>query len=92
MCKASLTQCYLEIEFWTRDFIVELWHDLLTLTDVASSPESSEEQIPHNRLLINMTVQSVQQIRRGPECNPENETAEATQPVAFLSISRTVCN
>ena len=66
-------------EFWIRDFIVELWRDLLTLT-VASSPESSKEQIPHNRLLINMTVQSVQQIRRRPEWNPENETAQATQP------------
>ena len=51
MCNASLTQCYLESEFWIRDFVVELWRDLLTLTAVASSPESSEEQIPHNRLL-----------------------------------------
>ena len=31
------------------------------------------------RLLINMTVQSVQQIRRQPESNPENETTKATQ-------------
>ena len=69
-------------EFWIKDFIVELWRDLLTLTAVASSPESSEEQIPHNRLLINMTVQSVQQIRRRTEWSPENETAKAhsTQP------------
>ena len=67
-------------ESWIRDFIVELWHDLLTVTAVASSPESNEEQIPHNRLLINMTVESVQQIRRRPEWNPEKETAKATQP------------
>ena len=40
-------------------FVVELWHDLLTLTAVASNPEFSKKQIPHSRLLINMTVQSV---------------------------------
>ena len=67
-------------EFWISSFIVELWRDLLTSTAVASNPESSEEQIPHNRLLINMTVQSVQQISRWPEWNPENETAKAKQP------------
>ena len=44
--------------------LMELWRDLLTSTAVASNPESSKEQIPHNKLLINMTVQSVQQIRR----------------------------
>ena len=48
-------------------FIVKLWCDLLTLTAVDSNPESSKEQNPHNRLLINMTVQSVQQIRWQPE-------------------------
>ena len=69
-------------EFWIKDFIVKLWCDLLTFTAVASSPESSEEQIPHNTLLINMTVQSVHQIRRRPEWNP----------VAILSISQTTCN
>ena len=37
---------------------------LLTLTAVFRCPESSEEQIPHSRLLINMTVQSAQQFRR----------------------------
>ena len=67
-------------EFWIKDSIVELWRDLLTLMAVASSSESSEEQIPHNRLLINMIVQSVQQIWWRPEWNPENETAKATQP------------
>ena len=69
MCNASLTQCYLEIDLvnFGLKTIIELWHDLLTLTAVSSSPESSEEQISHNRLLINMTVQSVQQIRRRPE-------------------------
>ena len=40
---------------------------MLTLMAVASNPESSEKQIPHSRLLINMTVQSVQQIRWQPE-------------------------
>ena len=29
-------------EFWIRDFIVELWHDLLTLTAVASSPAKNK--------------------------------------------------
>ena len=33
-----------------------LWHDLVTSMAVASNPESSEEQVPHNSLLINMTV------------------------------------
>ena len=48
-------------EFVSRDFVVQLWCDLLALTAVASNPECSEEQIPHNRLLINMTIQSVPQ-------------------------------
>ena len=30
-------------------------------------PAIQEEKIPHSRLLINMTVQSVHQIRRQPE-------------------------
>ena len=50
-------------EFWISGFIVELWCDLLTLTAVASNPDSSEKQILHYKLLMNMTVQSVQQIR-----------------------------
>ena len=33
-----------------------------------------------------MTVESVQQIRRQPEWNPENKTAKATQP-KFLPTS-----
>ena len=41
-------------------FVVKLWRDLLTLMTVASNLESSEEQIPHNRLLVNITVQSNQ--------------------------------
>ena len=49
--------------FWISSFVVKLWHDLLTLTAVTSISESSNEQIPHYRLLINTTVQSVQQIR-----------------------------
>ena len=52
---------------------------MLTSTAVASNPESSEEQILHNRLLSSMTVQYVQQIRRRLEWNLENET-EATKP------------
>ena len=64
-CSASLIQYYLEIELVNCGlvFVVELWHNLLAVTAVTSNPESSEEQILHNRLLINMTVQSVQQIR-----------------------------
>ena len=53
---------------------------MLTSTAVASNPESSNEPIPHNKLLINMTVQSVQQVRRRLEWNLENEAAKATQP------------
>ena len=97
--KASNMQCKLiavlswnEIGgFWISSFIVELWHDLLTSTAVASNPESSEEQIPHSRLLINMTVQSVQQFRRRLEWNPENETAKATQPKFCLPQHNTDC-
>ena len=37
-------------EFVSRDFVVQLWCDLLALTAVASNPKCSEEQIPHNRL------------------------------------------
>ena len=40
---------YLEIkvgEYLISSFIVDLWRDLLTLTAVASNPESSNEQIP----------------------------------------------
>ena len=48
---------------------------------VASNKQTSEDQAGHNRLLVNITVQSVQQIRRRPEWNPENETAKATQLV-----------
>ena len=40
-----------------------LWCDLLTSMAVASNPEYREEQLAHSRLLVNMTVQSVQQIR-----------------------------
>ena len=53
---------------------------LLTSKAIASNPESSEEQIPHNRLLSSMTVQYVQQIRWWLEWNLENETAKATKP------------
>ena len=82
-CKLTAVLSWNRIgEFWIRGFVVKLWRDLLTLMAVASSPESSKEQIPHNRLLINMTVQSVQQIRRRPEWNPENESAKATQPTS----------
>ena len=48
------------VYFGLEAFVVELWHDVLTLTAVASNPECSEKQISHNGLLINMTVQSVQ--------------------------------
>ena len=41
----------------------------------------------HNRLLINMTVQSVQQIRWQIKWNLENKTVKATQPsFVYLSI------
>ena len=49
---------------------------MLTSTAVTSNSESSKEQIRHNRLLINMTIQ---QIRQRLEWNLENETAKATQ-------------
>ena len=77
-------------QFWISSFIVELWCDLLNSMAVASNPESSKEQIPHNRLLINMTVQSVQQIRLQPECNPVYGTAKATQAYQ-LSIPQIMC-
>ena len=54
-------QYYLEIEFVSRDFVVQLWCDLLTLMAVVSNPECGEEQIPQNSLLINITIQSVPQ-------------------------------
>ena len=62
---ASLMQYYLELKLVDFGLVAlfELWHDLLTSMAVASNPESSEEQVSHSRLLINMTVQSVQQIR-----------------------------
>ena len=50
---------------------------LISMT-VASNTELSKDQAAHSRLLFNMTVQSVQQIRWWPEWNPENETAKAT--------------
>ena len=40
-----------------------LWRDLLTSMAVVSNPEYKEEQLVHSTLLVNMTVQSVQQIR-----------------------------
>ena len=62
-CKLNAVLSWNEIgEFWISSFVVKLWRDLLTSMAVASNPEFSEEQIPHDRLLINMTVQSVQQI------------------------------
>ena len=80
-CKLNAVLFWNEIsEFWISSFTVELWLDLLTSKAVASNPESSTQQITDNRLLINMTVQSVQQIRQRPKWNPENETAKATQP------------
>ena len=88
-CKLNAVLSWNEIGgFWISSFIVELWRDLLTSTAVASNPESSKEQIPHSRLLINMTVQSVQQISRWPEWNPENETAKAKQPRLCLQGQR----
>ena len=39
------------------------WCDLLTSMAVVSNPEYREGQLAHGRLLVNMTVQSVQQIR-----------------------------
>ena len=56
------------------------WRDLLTSMAVVSNPEYREEQLVHSRLLVNMTVQSVQQIRWWPEWNLENKTVKATHP------------
>ena len=52
---------------------------MLTLTTVASNKQTSKDKTSHNRLLFNMTVRSVQQIRWQPEWNPENKIAKATQ-------------
>ena len=57
---------------------------MLTSTAVASNPESSNEPIPHNKLLINMTVQSVQQIRRRLEWNLENEAANSAAKATLV--------
>ena len=53
---------------------------MLTSTTVASNKQLSEDQAAHSRLLFNMTVRSIQQIRQRPERNPENKSAKATQP------------
>ena len=50
---------YLEIgrfigEFWVNGFIM---CDMSTSMAIANNPKSSEEQITHNWLLINMTVE-----------------------------------
>ena len=82
MCNASLTQCYLEIELVnfgletllsSYGVICSPWR----LLPAVQSPAKSKSLT--TGLLINMTVQSVQQIRRRLEWNPENETAIATQ-------------
>ena len=79
-CELNAWNVIGEFLIGTCSFIVELWRDLLTSTAVASNSESNDKQIPHNRLLINTTVQSVKQIKRRPEWNLKNETAKATQP------------
>ena len=56
-CKLNAVLSWNRIgEFWIKGFAVQLWSDLLTLTAVAGNSEFSEEQIPRNRPLINMTV------------------------------------
>ena len=51
-----------------------MWSDLLTLMALAGNPESSEEQISHNRLLINMKVQSIQQIKSDSDLSETQRT------------------
>ena len=56
-------------------------------------PAIQSPAIHHNRLLINMTVQYVQQIRQRLEWNLENETAKATQhklPTLAYPASRAI--
>ena len=49
------------------------------LMAIVSNPESSEEQLAHSRLLVNVlvTVQSVQQSDGDPSENLENKTVNA---------------
>ena len=73
--------------FWISSFIVEWWHDLLTLMVVALQQFGTQRitnSLQQVRLLINMhmTIQSVPQIIQRPMWNPDrNETAiKAIQP------------
>ena len=71
-------------------FVVKLWRDLLTLMTVASKLESSEEQIPHNRLLINITVQS-NQLATLVKSREQDRQSYAVQ-VLSTSANMNLCN
>ena len=64
-------------EFWIRDFIVQLWRNLLTLTTVFHYPESADKQAAQNRLLSNLTVLFVPQDRRLLWQSVENKRVKA---------------
>ena len=88
-CLASKTCNSLIKKYWT-DFRFKallstyiVCHDVLTSTAVASNPESSEEQIIHNWLLICTT----NQLRL--DWNLDNETAKKLHSVSFVYISIT---
>ena len=89
MCNASLTQYYLEMKFVDFGLVALLsnYGVICSPLAVASNPESSEEQIPHNRLLINMTVQSVLYNKS----DSGQSEIQRTLSFAYLSIPRTVC-
>ena len=66
---------------------------MLTLTAVASNPESSKEEISHNRQLINMTVQSAQQSDSDlSEIQRTRLHKLHSLSFAYLSIPGTMCN
>ena len=60
-CKLTISRICISVEA-----LLSTWHDLLTLMVVVSNLESCEEQHAYSRLLVNVTLQSVQQIRQQP--------------------------
>ena len=72
-----------------------VWSCVLTSTADASNPESNEKQIPHSKLLINMTVQFLQQIRQWLESEIQRMTLPKqlhSPSFVYLSIPQTSCN
>ena len=57
-CHARILQYYLKAPF--SQPMLYLWCDLLTSMAVVSNQEYRKEQLAHSRLLVNITVQSVQ--------------------------------